>query len=750
MNAAVSGRLGLAFVVDGEECHSRSSNAPSARVSREPWEFDCLFVDATDVEFIDNIDSPELEDRLVLESNKAKALHFSLAILDSELSEDLRTRLAAWLNEVDNRAFEYAQNVLFAAPLPAEADFHIAHSLNGRAKRISSFYSLLQQFQPTISFVRHCWQTLVMSARVRKDCERILVKEGAFKLLVENCLSEEARKQAFCKITETPALDAVDGAAALIGKWSGILDHLVPILVEANPEPLNPEAGSGALAPTDSYGSPPALRNKPFFINVDAPLIFLGVRDWIMRSTMTEPAPSDVLWELGRQSDVPRKEQRDSAVRAWDQAKAWLTESDRSVFQRDDSIADWLGSGYGAHSSFALHYQGNISSEGLGIRKRFAKSRSCCRVFLSFLESEANVVEERKTSSLLQEQQTEGVEFSSIDFGMIVVVVPTVFLWASAELGAWEAHGFSHEKSLYQAELQRNDPGETTLEKWLFAGRAQLIKRFYSASRWPSLDPIQPLPSSIWGYSGTHGGIRYAWPYPFIRFIVCDQIQPHGEVSIVGLARTSGPQSFQGKAEVYSGELVSNYDECFERHRDYLDAVSQDTKLEALKDLYVDELRNLYSAENQLIEALPKMARTARNRQLSSTFDQHLEQTKRHAKRLEQILKNCTEPTDATKCEGMERLIAMSDEVAGEDTQDKERDVALIGVAQSVEHYEIAGYGIARSFAELLGDKEGARLLDRSLREESETDKKLAKLAQSVIKLHAKTVPNEPGKKQTI
>ena len=166
-------------------------------------------------------------------------------------------------------------------------------------------------------------------------------------------------------------------------------------------------------------------------------------------------------------------------------------------------------------------------------------------------------------------------------------------------------------------------------------------------------------------------------------------------------------------------------------------------ELETLKDLYVHELKDLLSAENQLIKALPKMAKAATNRQLASGFNQHLEQTKRQAKRLEQILKSHGESTRAPKCEGMEGLIAEGDKMANEDAEDEVRDAGLIAAAQRVEHYEIAGYGCARTYAELLRDRKGARLLNSSLQEEGATDKKLTKLAKSVINLRAKKVPKK-------
>jgi ferritin-like metal-binding protein YciE len=168
-------------------------------------------------------------------------------------------------------------------------------------------------------------------------------------------------------------------------------------------------------------------------------------------------------------------------------------------------------------------------------------------------------------------------------------------------------------------------------------------------------------------------------------------------------------------------------------------------ELATLKDLYIHELKDLYSAENQLIKALPKMAKAAKNRQLSSGFTQHLEQTKKHAQRLEQILKGQGASTRGPKCEGMEGLIAEGDKMAKEDAEDEVRDAGLIAAAQRVEHYEIAGYGCARTYASLLRDTKGARLLDTTLREEGATDKKLTKLAKSVINLRAEKIAKKPA-----
>jgi ferritin-like metal-binding protein YciE len=169
-------------------------------------------------------------------------------------------------------------------------------------------------------------------------------------------------------------------------------------------------------------------------------------------------------------------------------------------------------------------------------------------------------------------------------------------------------------------------------------------------------------------------------------------------------------------------------------------------ELETLRDLYVHELKDLYSAEQQLIKALPKMRKAATNRGLATAFNQHLEQTKRQAKRLEQILKRHDESTRAPKCEGMEGLIKEGDKMGSEDAQPDVRDAGLIASAQRVEHYEIAGYGCARTYAELLGDKQGARLLDTTLREETNTDKKLTKLAKQLINVKAKKAPPRPEK----
>jgi ferritin-like metal-binding protein YciE len=161
-------------------------------------------------------------------------------------------------------------------------------------------------------------------------------------------------------------------------------------------------------------------------------------------------------------------------------------------------------------------------------------------------------------------------------------------------------------------------------------------------------------------------------------------------------------------------------------------------KLETLKDLYIHELKDLYSAENQIIKALPKMAKAATNKQLATGFEEHFEQTKGHVARLERILTSHDESTRGPKCEGMEGLLKEGEEMIEEDAEEEVRDAGLIAAAQRVEHYEMAGYGCARTYAELLEDRDGAQLLQTTLTEESDTDKKLTKLAKSAINVAAK------------
>ena len=160
-------------------------------------------------------------------------------------------------------------------------------------------------------------------------------------------------------------------------------------------------------------------------------------------------------------------------------------------------------------------------------------------------------------------------------------------------------------------------------------------------------------------------------------------------------------------------------------------------ELETLKDLYIHELKDLYSAETQIIKALPKMAKAASNRQLRAGFLEHLEQTKEHAARLERILKSHEETTRGPKCKGTEGMLKEGDELIKEEADEEVRDAGLIAAAQRVEHYEMAGYGCARTYAEMLGDDTGAKLLQKTLDEERATDQKLTKLAVSTVNIAA-------------
>jgi ferritin-like metal-binding protein YciE len=151
-----------------------------------------------------------------------------------------------------------------------------------------------------------------------------------------------------------------------------------------------------------------------------------------------------------------------------------------------------------------------------------------------------------------------------------------------------------------------------------------------------------------------------------------------------------------------------------------------------LKELYVDELRDLYDSEQQLIKALPKMVKAANSTDLSSGFEEHLEQTKEHARRLEQIFQALGEPVKGKKCKGMQGIVAEGGEAISEGFEGPLMDAALIGAAQRVEHYEIAGYGTVHAFATVLGEDEAASLLEQTLQEEKETDQKLTELSADI------------------
>jgi ferritin-like metal-binding protein YciE len=153
---------------------------------------------------------------------------------------------------------------------------------------------------------------------------------------------------------------------------------------------------------------------------------------------------------------------------------------------------------------------------------------------------------------------------------------------------------------------------------------------------------------------------------------------------------------------------------------------------DSLRQLYVDELKDLYSAETQLVKALPKMAKASSNAQLRQAFEEHLRQTSEQVSRLEQIFEMLDEKPTGKKCLGMEGLVKEGAETMQEEYGDAVMDAALIGAAQRVEHYEIAAYGTVREFAGMLEENDHISLLEQTLEEEKQTDEKLTQLAESI------------------
>lgn len=153
---------------------------------------------------------------------------------------------------------------------------------------------------------------------------------------------------------------------------------------------------------------------------------------------------------------------------------------------------------------------------------------------------------------------------------------------------------------------------------------------------------------------------------------------------------------------------------------------------DSLRALYVNELKDLYNAETQLVKALPKMAKGSSNAELRQGFEEHLRQTSEHVSRLEQIFEMLGEKAAGKKCVGMEGIVKEGAETLSEDYEGALMDAAIIGAAQRVEHYEIAGYGTVKAFAELLGENEHVSLLEQTLEEEKRTDEKLTQLAEQI------------------
>lgn len=156
-------------------------------------------------------------------------------------------------------------------------------------------------------------------------------------------------------------------------------------------------------------------------------------------------------------------------------------------------------------------------------------------------------------------------------------------------------------------------------------------------------------------------------------------------------------------------------------------------KLNSLNKLYLEELRDLYSAETQLVKALPKMAKGASSDELKEAFESHLGQTKEHVERLTKIFDRLDEKPTGKTCQAMKGLIEEGSEMLEQEGEESVIDAGLIAAAQRVEHYEIAGYGTVRTFANLLGEDEAAELLQQTLDEEGETDKQLSELAEGIV-----------------
>jgi ferritin-like metal-binding protein YciE len=161
-------------------------------------------------------------------------------------------------------------------------------------------------------------------------------------------------------------------------------------------------------------------------------------------------------------------------------------------------------------------------------------------------------------------------------------------------------------------------------------------------------------------------------------------------------------------------------------------------KLDSLEPLFVEELRDIYNAENQLTKALPKMAKAASSEELKSAFQEHLEQTKEHMERLEEIFEEMGKKPTGKTCKAMKGLVEEGSEMMQEDGEDSVIDAAIIAAAQKIEHYEIASYGTVRAWAEQLGKDDAVDLLQQTLDEESETNEKLTELAESSINVEAK------------
>ena len=160
-------------------------------------------------------------------------------------------------------------------------------------------------------------------------------------------------------------------------------------------------------------------------------------------------------------------------------------------------------------------------------------------------------------------------------------------------------------------------------------------------------------------------------------------------------------------------------------------------EIDSLRKLYVEELKDLYSAEKQILQALPKMVKKATNAKLKQGFEEHLRVTEKQVERLDRIFEKLGKAARGKKCKAMEGLVEEGKEVMQEDMEPEVMDAALIAAAQRIEHYEMAGYGTCRTWAQVLGEDEHVKLLQQTLDEERDTDEKLTALAESSINVEA-------------
>jgi len=169
-------------------------------------------------------------------------------------------------------------------------------------------------------------------------------------------------------------------------------------------------------------------------------------------------------------------------------------------------------------------------------------------------------------------------------------------------------------------------------------------------------------------------------------------------------------------------------------------------QITTMEELFIDELRDLYDAEKQLTKALPKMAKAASTEELKAAFEEHLSETENQVTRLEQIFKDLGEKASGKTCAAMAGLIKEGNELAQESEESAVRDAGLIAAAQKVEHYEISGYGSARTHAEILGNDDAVSLLEETLEEEKSADEKLNELAENMVNQEAAGATNSTRK----